>query len=150
MARAAEDPVAAVDELAFGCRRRDELGHPRGERREAPPDAADGAEGQVLADPLVADVGQLRLRLGRLVGAGVPLHLAAAPAGHPVELDVIGRPHDVAEVGDHVGERLDGLDGVQVERRHTPQCHLGDDPERTEADAGDAQQLGVGRVRRHE
>ena len=39
-ARAAEDAVAAVDQLALGRRRRDELGEPRRQRREAPADAA--------------------------------------------------------------------------------------------------------------
>ncbi len=110
VARAAEDPIAAVDQLAFGGRGGDELGHLRGERWETSPDAADGAEREVLADPLVAHVGQSRLRLGRGVGARVAFHLAATSAGHPVELDVIGRTHDVAEVGDHVGDRFDRLD----------------------------------------
>ena len=50
-----------------------------------------------------------------------------------------------------VVEQLDRLAGVQVERRHALQRHLGDDAERAEPDAGDAQQLGslvVERARR--
>ena len=115
------------------------LGASEGNRR---PDPTYGAERQVLTDPLVADVADLRLRASRLVGAGVALDLASAGAGHQVELDVISRAHHVAEVGKHVGERLDGLDGVEVERGHASQRHLGEDPECAEPDAGHAEQFG--------
>ncbi len=60
-------------------RRRDELGDARRHAREPPPDPAHRAEGEVLADPLVADVGQARLRRRRLIGARVALDLAAPP-----------------------------------------------------------------------
>ena len=112
--------------------------------REAPADATHRAEREVLADPLVTDVCQLRLRFRRRVGAGVALHLAPSTARHPIELDVVGRAHHVAEIGDHVGERLDRLDRVEVERRNAPQRHLGEHAECAEPDPGHPQQLGVG------
>ena len=49
----------------------------------------------------------------------------------------------LGEAVEHVVEHLDRLPGVQVERRHALQRHLGDDAERAEPDAGDAQQLGI-------
>ena len=48
-----------------------------------------------------------------------------------------------SEPVEHVVERLDRLAGVEVERRHALQRHLGDDAERAEADPGDAQQVVV-------
>src|SRR5829696_2423389 len=62
VARAAEDPVAAVDELPLGGRRCHQPGHTRGQRREPPPDPAHRPERHVLRQQLVPHVGQTRLR----------------------------------------------------------------------------------------
>ena len=127
-ARRAEDAVAAVDDVALGRRAGDELGDRRRRPREAAPDLADEAEAEVLADPLVADVAEPRLRAARLVGADVALDLAApAAAGHPVQLEVVDGGGVLEQPVEDVVERLDGLAGVQVERRHALQRDLGDD-----------------------
>ena len=125
-------------------RRRDDLGQPRHRAGEPATDAADEPEAEVLAEPLVAGVGEPRLRPQRLVGADVALDLASAStAGHPVQLEVVDGGRLLDEPVEQVVERLDGLAGVQPERRDALQGHLGDDPQCAEADPGDAQQVAV-------
>ena len=111
-ARAAEDPVAAVDELPLCRRRRNELGDLRCHRRESPADPAHRAEGEVLADPLVADVGQATLRRRGVVrarGCASP-GTAASPASSTARS---GRrlPLCRGEVVEHVVEHLDRSHG---------------------------------------
>jgi hypothetical protein len=138
---AAEHTVAAIDQLALSSSRHDELRDPGCERRDPAADPAHRAERDVLPDPLVAHVTERRLRRGGCVGAGVALHLAPAGAGHPEELHVVGLAHQRPEVRQDVVERLDGLAGVEVERRHRPQRHLGDHAERSDTHPGHTEPL---------
>ena len=127
-------PAADVTTLAS---RRHRAGEPA-------TDAADEPEAEVLAEPLVAGVGEPRLWPQRLVGSDVALDLApASTTGHPVQLEVVDRGRLLDEPVEQVVERLDGLAGVQPERRHALQGHLGDDPQCAEADPGDAEQVAV-------
>ena len=146
LARRAEHLVAAIDHVALGGGADHELGHGGRRPREAPADATDHGQPEVLAEPLVADVAGAGLRARRLVGADVALHLAAlAAARHPVQLEVVDGGGLVEQPVEDVVERLDGLAGVQHERRHALQRDLGDDAQRADADPGHPQQLGVRR-----
>ena len=109
--RAAEHPVAAIDELPLGRRRGDEPGDPRRQRREPATDPAHHAEGEVLPDPLVADVAPPGLGRPWLVRPRVPLDLAAAGARHPVQLEVVDRGGVLGEPVEHVVEDLHRLAG---------------------------------------
>ena len=138
VAVADEDPVRGVDVLTRRQGPRRHGAHRLGGTRHLGDESVEQLVGAV-AQQLVVDVGPpagQRLRRGSGTDPVVPLREGPVRVGIPVELEMVVGLDLLVERLEHAGERFRPFDCVQQKGRDDGEGHLGDDPQRPEAEAG--------------